>query len=99
GVVVIDEKMKTDSPSLKKDAFHVTAAATLISAVSGTIGYLGTGGIRHLEDTPLEWPAEKFVDYAADFKFWAIILSPIMLTRFGRSVAEYRREKKEKINN
>lgn len=97
GIVVIDEKMKTDNPSLKKDIKHSVAASTLISAVSGTIAYLGTGGIRRLEDTPLEWPAEKFVEYATDLKFWAIILSPIMLTRFGRWVSDIRREHKEQM--
>ncbi len=95
GIVVIDENMKTSEPSLKKDVSNAVASSTLISGVSGVIAYLGTGGIRHLEGTKFEGAAEKFVDYATDIRFWMLVLSPIMLTRFGRWASDIRRERRE----
>lgn len=70
GLVTVKEHMRDPEPSMSKD-FATSAKATgIVAAVSGGIGYLAAGGISHAEGTFAERPAEMFVDYGTDTKFW-----------------------------
>lgn len=70
GLVTVKEHMRDDDPTLKKDLATSAKASGVVAGVSGGIGYLAAGGIRHANDTILETPAEIFVDYGTDTKFW-----------------------------
>jgi len=98
GIVVVDKHMEAEHNTARKDVTHAIGASALVAGVSGAIGYLGAGGVKQLEDTPLERSAEIFVDYATDLRVWAIILSPIMAKRFVRWTADVARERKQARN-
>lgn len=70
GLVTLKEHIKDDAPSIKKDVVNSVKATSIVSGVSGAIGYLAAGGINHANGTIFEKPAELFVDYGTDVRFW-----------------------------
>jgi len=70
GLVTMKEHVRDPDPTLAKDLKTSAKAAGIVSAVSGAIGYLAAGGISHAQGTIFERPAELFVDYGTDTKFW-----------------------------
>lgn len=70
GLVMLKEHVKDDAPSIKKDIINSAKATSIVSGVSGAIGYLAAGGISHANGTVFEKPAELFVDYGTDTRFW-----------------------------
>lgn len=70
GLVTIKKHMVDPEPTLGKDIAASAKATAIVSGVSGTIGYLAAGGISQTEGTILETPAEYFIDYATDTRFW-----------------------------
>lgn len=69
GIVVGKDHFSRENPSLIADMGSMAKGAAVVIPVSGLTGYLVGGGINHTEDTPLEKPAEWFVDYALDTRF------------------------------
>lgn len=61
--------------SFKKDIKSLTGYTAVGAGVSGVIGYLATGGVKHADKVGLGVPAEYFVDYATDWKFWTGLLT------------------------
>lgn len=70
GLVTVKEHMKDPEPSLRKDLKTSAKASGVVATSSGMIGYLAAGGINHASGTVFEKPAELFVDYGTDAKFW-----------------------------
>lgn len=69
GLVVMRHHLRS-AGTLARD-LRIAARATLIVAVvSGIIGVIAAGGIRHAEKVGLETPAQWFVDWATDWRFW-----------------------------
>lgn len=70
GIAVAKRHLEEAEPHIRKDMSRALGYSALGSAVSGGIGYLVAGGIKHADKVGLETPAEYFVDYATDWKFW-----------------------------
>lgn len=70
GLVTVKEHMKDPEPTLGKDLKTSAKATGIVAGVSGGIGYLAAGGISHANGTIFETPAELFVDYGTDTRFW-----------------------------
>lgn len=61
--------------TFEKDMKSLAGYTSVGAGVSGLIGYLATGGVKHADKVGLEVPAEYFVDYATDWKFWTGLLT------------------------
>lgn len=75
GLVTIKKHMVDPEPTLGKDIAASAKATAIVSGFSGTVGYLAAGGISQTEGTFLETPAEYFIDYATDTRFWIGVLA------------------------
>lgn len=78
----------------------LTGYTAVGAGVSGGIGYLATGGVEHADKVGLETPAEYFVDYATDWKFWTALLAGgygIKYTKLGISkvIDRFKKDKEE----
>lgn len=81
GLVVVKRHILEEEPKLKTDIARGLGFSAIGAVVSGGIGYLVAGGVRHADKVGLERPAELFVDYATDWKFWtALIISGYSLS-------------------
>jgi len=75
GLVTVKEHMRDPEPTLAKDMTTSAKASGIVAGVSGGIGYMAAGGINHANGTIMERPAELFVDYGTDTKFWISALA------------------------
>lgn len=70
GLVAVKRHVADPNPTLAKDIKNSAKATGVVSAVSGSIGYLASGGIANLEKVGLETPGQYIIDYGTDTKFW-----------------------------
>lgn len=77
GLVAVKHHVQNEQPSLKKDLSVANKASLLVAGVSGSIGVLAAGGIEHAEKVGLGTPAEYFVDYGTDWRFWVGVIGVI----------------------
>jgi len=76
GMVVARRHIQEPSErTFKKDIKSLSGYTAVGAGVSGAIGYLATGGVKHADKVGLGTPAEYFVDYATDWKFWTGLLT------------------------
>lgn len=85
GVLVLTRHISDDERTLKKDMLTATMSSILISGVSGSVGYLAAGGAQHAEGTVFEPVVDTVIDYAQDFKTWALVLGVYYAGRFTRN--------------
>lgn len=100
GMVVLRRHFQEDERSMRKDMKTLTGYTAVGAGVSGGIGYLATGGVEHADKVGLETPAEYFVDYATDWKFWTALLAGgygIKYTKLGISkvIDRFKKDKEE----
>lgn len=74
GLVIVRRRWRTPFRTLAEDLRTGAWACVLVAAVSGLIGYLLAGGIRYAADVGLERPAQLVIDYAADWRFWLVVV-------------------------
>ncbi|MGY6499860.1 MAG: hypothetical protein ACXIVQ_03035 [Acidimicrobiales bacterium] len=74
GLVIIRRRWVEPHRSLASDLRTGAIACVLVAVVSGLIGYLIAGGIHYAADIGLERPAQLVVDYAADWRFWLVVV-------------------------
>lgn len=74
GLVVVRRHFQEPARTLRADVRTLFGYCIVGSLVSGLIGYLVVGGTKHAEKVGLGTPAEHFVDWAADWKFWTALL-------------------------
>lgn len=79
GLVIVRRRWTNLHRSLGEDLRTGAWACLLVAGVSGVIGYLLAGGIRYAADIGLERPAELVVDYAADWRFWLVVVVVIQV--------------------
>jgi hypothetical protein len=75
GIVMAKKHLKEKEPEFKRDVKRGLGWSALGATVSGGIGWLVGGGFQYAEKVGLETPAEYFVDYATDWKFWGILFA------------------------
>jgi hypothetical protein len=79
GLVIVRRRWTTPVRTLADDLRTGAWACVLVAAVSGVIGFLLAGGISYAADVGLERPAELIVDYAADWRFWLVVVVVIQV--------------------
>lgn len=78
GIVVAKRHLEDkENVSLRKDIQRGLGYSALGATVSAAAGYLVAGGIKNASEVGLERPAEYFVDYATDWKFWAVAIASV----------------------
>ncbi len=75
GMVVFRRHFQEEDRTFLKDIKTATGYCAVGSVVSGGIGYMAVGGVAHADKVGLGVPAEYFVDYATDWKFWTALLA------------------------
>lgn len=73
-VVVARKHLIDPGRAFKADIGTCLKASGAIAVISGLIGYLAAGGIQNARAVGLERPAQWFVDYATDWRFWAVVI-------------------------
>lgn len=76
-IVVARKRVVDPKRTLKQDLVTGLKASSVIAGVSGIIGWLAAGGIRHAASVGMEKPAQYFVDYATDWKFWGVVIAAV----------------------
>jgi hypothetical protein len=79
GLVVIRHHLRHATRPVSADLGTGAVATTVVAGVSGAIGVLAAGGIRHAARVGLETPAQWFVDYATDWRFWLVVFAAIQV--------------------
>jgi hypothetical protein len=79
GLVIVRRRFRSPLRSLAEDLRTGAWACVLVAVVSGIIGFLLAGGISYAADVGLERPAELIVDYAADWRFWLVVVVVIQV--------------------
>lgn len=95
GLVTVKHHIADAEPTLRKDLVTSAKATGVVAGVSGTIGWLVGGGINYTNDTILEVPAEYFVDYATDTRFWVGVLGIGYAIKYGRRAVRSLQERRE----
>lgn len=75
GMVVFRRHFQEQDRTFMKDMKTAIGYCAVGSVVSGGIGYLVVGGVENADKVGLGTPAEYFVDYATDWKFWTALLA------------------------
>lgn len=89
GLVVVKRRISNPRRSRREDVLTGLAFAGFGSAVSALIGFLASGGIKYADRIGLGGAAEYFVDYAADWKFWAVVIGGAYLFQGGKKLLCY----------
>ncbi len=84
GLVVVRHHLRTREPELRNDLVVAVKASIVVAVVSGLIGLLAAGGIEHADAVGLGRPAELFVQYAIDWRFWFGVLLLVQGVPFVR---------------
>lgn len=79
GLVVMRRHLRMAQPKVGTDARVGVNASLVVAVVSGAIGVLAAGGIRHADKIGLGTPARWFVDYATDWRFWLVVFFVVQL--------------------
>ncbi len=77
GIVVIKRHVQDPQRTRMMDVQTGLAFSLFGSIVSGLIGFLAAGGIKYAEQVGLGTPARYVVDYATDWRFWAVIVGSV----------------------
>jgi len=95
-IVIARKRLVDPKRTLGEDLKTGAKASAVIAGVSGMIGYLAAGGIEHAKSVGLEKPAQYFVDYATDWKFWAGVLACVYAGSYIKEqVKRFRTSKNE----
>lgn len=84
-IVIARKRVVDPKRTLKQDLVTGLKASSVIAGVSGIIGWLAAGGIRHAASVGMEKPAQYFVDYATDWKFWGVVIAAVYGTSYLRN--------------
>lgn len=91
GIVVMRHHLLDRDRPVRDDLRVALTATTVVATVSGAIGVLAAGGIRHAGKVGLETPARWFVDYATDWRFWLVVFVIIQVLSQVRRLLARRR--------
>lgn len=93
GIVVMRHHLRDPDRPVRDDLRVAFTATTVVAVVSGAIGVLAAGGIRHAGKVGLETPAQWFVDYATDWRFWMVVFAIVQVLSQVRRLLGRRRSR------
>lgn len=91
GLVVVRRHFQQQTRTLRADLRTLFGYCVVGSVVSGIIAWLVVGGVAHADKVGLGTPARWFRDWAADWRFWVVLLTSGYLISWTHKAIRRRR--------